>query len=259
MKQISGYVHSFETFGSVDGPGIRFMIFLAGCGMRCQYCHNPDTWRMAAGTKYSVSQILEKALRYRPYWGKKGGITVSGGEPLMQIDFLIELFREAKALGINTALDTSGGNYRNNVLYRERFETLMQFTDLVILDLKEMNPERHLRLTGMENTHILAMAQHISTLGKAMWIRHVLVPERSDYDEDLLALRKFIDTLKTVEKVEVLPYHTLGIYKWADMGREYPLVGIDPPTAERIANANRILVGEGGVNEASHSRAVVFT
>ena len=236
-----GYVHSFETFGSVDGPGIRFVVFLSGCAMRCQYCHNPDTWKMQSGTKYRPADIIEKALRYRPYWGDQGGITVSGGEPLLQMDFVTELFRLAKEKGINTTLDSAGGPYSDNPLFLKRFDQLMSYTDMVLMDIKELNPARHRDLTGIDNTQIIAMAKHLSELKKPIWLRHVLVPQRTDFDEDLLALKKFIDSLDNVQKVEVLPYHTLGAYKWADLGMEYPLDGIDPPTEERVANARRIL------------------
>ncbi|MCL2865090.1 MAG: pyruvate formate-lyase-activating protein [Lachnospiraceae bacterium] len=237
----SGYVHSFETFGSVDGPGIRFVVFLSGCAMRCQYCHNPDTWNMQTGKKFTPKEILESALKYRPYWGKDGGITVSGGEPLLQIDFVTELFRLAKEKGVHTTLDTAGGPYSENPLFQNRFQELMKYTDMVLIDIKELNSERHKELTGIDNAQILAMARHLSDLNKPMWIRHVLVPERTDFDEDLSALQAFINSLHCVEKVEVLPYHTLGVFKWEDMGMEYPLVGIEPPTKTRVENAKKIL------------------
>ena len=243
-----GYVHSFETFGSVDGPGIRFVVFLSGCAMRCQYCHNPDTWKMQSGTKYRPADVIEKALRYRPYWGEQGGITVSGGEPLLQMDFVIELFKLAKAKGVNTTLDTAGGPYSDNPLFQKRFDELMEYTDMVLIDIKEINPERHKLLTGIDNAQIISMAKHLSDLKKPIWLRHVLVPERTDYDEDLYKLKDFIDSLDNVQKVEVLPYHTLGAYKWADLGMEYPLEGIDSPSSARVENARRILGCSGDYN-----------
>lgn len=236
-----GYIHSTESFGSVDGPGVRFVIFTAGCPMRCQFCHNPDTWKMEAGTQYIADELLNKAMKYRSYWGSKGGITVSGGEPLLQIDFLTELFQKAKKEGIHTTIDTSGNPFTREEPFFGKFQKLMEVTDLVMLDIKHIDDEQHKILTGHTNQNILDLAQYLSDTGKPVWIRHVLVPERSDKDEYLEKLHTFIKTLNNVEKVEVLPYHTLGSYKWKEMGMEYPLEGIDPPTKERVENANRIL------------------
>lgn len=235
-------VHSLESFGSVDGPGVRYLIFLQGCRMRCQFCHNPDTWDQNGESQtYTADELLAKALRYRSYWGKDGGITVSGGEPLMQIDFLIEFFQKAKAAGVHTTIDTAGNPFTREEPFFSKFQELMKVTDLLLLDIKEINEERHRRLTGHTNQNILDLARYLSDIGKPVWIRHVLVPERSDYDEDLAALGDFIRTLKNVQKVEVLPYHTLGVFKWETMGKEYPLKGIDPPSPERVKNAERLL------------------
>jgi pyruvate formate lyase activating enzyme len=239
-----GYIHSLESFGSADGPGVRYIIFFSGCAMRCQFCHNPDTWKMHDGTEYSADEVLDKALRYKAYWGEDGGITVSGGEPLLQIDFLTELFAKAKEKGINTCLDTSGNPYTTSEPFHSKFTELMKYTDLVMLDIKHIDDEGHKILTKTSNKNILEMAKELSDMGVAMWIRHVLVPERNDYDEYLLKLREFIDTLKTVKKVEVLPYHTLGVHKWQTLGIPYELEGIDPPTKERVANARKILGAE---------------
>ena len=236
-----GYIHSLESFGSVDGPGVRYVIFLSGCAMRCQFCHNPDTWNMQAGTPYTADELLEKALRYRSYWGSKGGITVSGGEPLLQIDFLLELFTNAKEKGVHTTLDTCGNPFTREEPFFSKFEKLMEVTDLVMLDIKHMDEEQHVLLTGQKNDNILDMAKYLSDTGKSMWIRHVLVPERSDRDDYLWKLHDFIEKLDHVERVEVLPYHTLGVYKWKELGIPYGLEGIEPPTQERIQNANEIL------------------
>ena len=236
-----GYIHSLESFGSVDGPGVRYVIFLSGCAMRCQFCHNPDTWNMQAGTPYTTDELLEKALRYRSYWGSKGGITVSGGEPLLQIDFLLELFTKAKEKGVHTTLDTCGNPFTREEPFFSKFEKLMEVTDLVMLDIKHMDEEQHVLLTGQKNDNILDMAKYLSDTGKSMWIRHVLVPERSDRDDYLWKLHDFIEKLDHVERVEVLPYHTLGVYKWKELGIPYGLEGIEPPTQERIQNANEIL------------------
>ena len=236
-----GYIHSLESFGSVDGPGVRYVIFLSGCAMRCQFCHNPDTWNMQAGTPYTADELLEKALRYRSYWGSKGGITVIGGEPLLQIDFLLELFTKAKEKGVHTTLDTCGNPFTREEPFFSKFEKLMEVTDLVMLDIKHMDEEQHVLLTGQKNDNILDMAKYLSDTGKSMWIRHVLVPERSDRDDYLWKLHDFIEKLDHVERVEVLPYHTLGVYKWKELGIPYGLEGIEPPPQERIQNANEIL------------------
>lgn len=237
----TGYIHSLESFGAADGPGVRYVIFTTGCPMRCQFCHNPDTWKMDKGTPYEVDELLKKALKYKPYWGAEGGITVSGGEPLMQIDFVTELFQKAKAKGVHTTLDTSGNLFTKEEPFFSKFTKLMEYTDLVMLDIKQIDDEQHKILTGFSNKNILEMATYLSDTGKAMWIRHVLVPGGSDNDEYLKRLRAFIDTLKTVTRVDVLPYHTLGTFKWEELGLEYPLKGVNPPTKERVENALEIL------------------
>lgn len=236
-----GYVHSLETFGSVDGPGVRYVIFLSGCAMRCQFCHNPDTWDRNSGTPYEAGALLEKACKYRSYWGSKGGITVSGGEPLLQIDFLTELFCKAKEMGIHTTLDTSGNPFTREEPFFSKWQELMKYTDLLLLDIKHIDDEQHVILTGKSNKNILDMASLLSEMNKPVWIRHVLVPERNDKDEYLHRLADFIGTLKNVERVEVLPYHTLGVFKWEQLKMQYPLAGIEPPDAERIKNAEEIL------------------
>ena len=240
-EQRIGYVHSLESFGSVDGPGVRYIIFLSGCAMRCQFCHNPDTWDIKTGKSYTADELLDMALRYRSYWRDKGGITVSGGEPLLQIDFLTELFRKAKKKGINTTLDTSGNPFTTAEPFYTKWLELMKYTDLVMLDIKHIDDEQHKVLTGHTNRNILEMAKIMYDMGKKMWIRHVLVPERNDTDEYLIRLSEFIKTLNGVEKIEVLPYHTLGVFKWQNLNIPYQLEGIDPPTKERIENANNIL------------------
>lgn len=240
-ENMNGFIHSTESFGSVDGPGVRFVIFVAGCPMRCQFCHNPDTWNMQVGEQKSADELLAQALRYRSYWKDGGGITVSGGEPLLQMDFMIELFQKAKEKGINTTIDTSGAPFTREEPFFGKFNELMKYTDLLLVDIKHIDDEQHKLLTGHTNKNILDMARYLSEIGKPVWIRHVLVPEKSDKDEYLKELYKFIKTLDNVEKVEVLPYHTFGEYKWKELGYDYPLAGIEPPTKERIKNANEIL------------------
>ena len=234
-------VHSVESFGSVDGPGIRFVIFLKGCAMRCQYCHNPDTWDRAGGNLRSVDDVLTQALRYRSYWGEKGGITVSGGEALLQIQPLTELFHKAKNLGINTCLDTSAQPFSRKDGRFSAFEALMKYTDLVLLDIKHIDNDAHKRLTGWENENILDCARYLSDIHKPVWIRHVLVPGINDDDESLHRLRSFIDTLSNVERVEVLPYHDLGVYKWEQLGIPYKLTDVKSPTEESVLHARKIL------------------
>ena len=195
---VKGAIHSIETFGSVDGPGVRFVIFLKGCAMRCQYCHNPDTWKCWEPDTDSEA-LLKRAMRYRSYWGKNGGITVSGGEPLLQIDFLLDLFQKAKKENIHTVL------------------------------------------TGKSNRNILDLAKYLSDIGKPVWIRHVLVPGINDSDEDLQKLDTFLQTLHNVARVEILPYHTLGAYKWEELGYTYALKDVLPPDKALVKHANELL------------------
>ena len=194
---------------------------------------------MGGGDEVTADEILKRALRFKPYWGKDGGITISGGEPLLQIDFVIELFKKAKELGINTCIDTAGNPFTKEEPFFSKFEELMKYTDLLLLDLKEINPTRHKDLTGFDNSNIIEMAKYLSEINKPVWIRHVLVPEHSDFDEDLDALGDFIDTLSNVDRVEILPYHTLGKFKWENLGIPYTLESISPPSAERIENAKQ--------------------
>ncbi|VQC25903.1 pyruvate formate-lyase-activating enzyme [Streptococcus pneumoniae] len=207
--QVTGMVHSTESFGSVDGPGIRFIVFLQGCHMRCQYCHNPDTWAMESNKsrERTVDDVLTEALRYRGFWGNKGGITV----------------------------------FRNKPRYLEKFDKLMAVTDLVLLDIKEINEEQHKIVTSQTNKNILACAQYLSDIGKPVWIRHVLVPGLTDRDDDLIELGKFVKTLKNVDKFEILPYHTMGEFKWRELGIPYSLEGVKPPTADRVKNAKKLM------------------
>ncbi len=239
--EIKGAVHSLESFGSVDGPGIRYVIFLKGCEMRCKFCHNPDTWKITDENMQSADELITKALKYQEYWGEDGGITVSGGDPLVQIDFLLELFKKAKINKINTALDTSAQPFTREEPFFGKFKELMKNTDLVLLDIKHINEKEHIKLTGKTNKNILDCAKYLSDIGKPVWIRHVLVPGISDKDEYLNELADFLKGLKNIKKIEVLPYHTLGVFKWKELGIPYSLEGIDPPTTERIENARKIL------------------
>ena len=236
-----GAIHSLESFGSVDGPGVRYVIFLQGCAMRCRYCHNADTWDPSTELWMEADELLDKAERYRSYWREDGGITVSGGEALLQIDFMIELFIKAKQRDINTVLDTSAQPFSRREPFFTKFKELMKHTDLVLLDLKHIDDEQHQLLTGHSNKNILDCAEYLSEIGKPVWIRHVLVPGITDDDRYLHRTAQFIGTLKNVQKIEVLPYHSLGAYKWKELGMEYSLEGVESPTPERVKNAQDIL------------------
>lgn len=239
---VTGRIHSVESFGAVDGPGLRYVVFTQGCLLRCQYCHNADTWKIGNGKEMTVQEIMDDVLSYLPFFeASGGGITVSGGEPLLQMDFLIELFKECKKHGIHTTIDSSGGPFNRRPNFMEKLDELLQYTDLILLDLKHIDSEKHKFITGMTNEHILDFAQYLSEKNIPVWIRHVLVPTLTDFDEDLLRLADFIKTLNNVEKIEVLPYHKLGVYKWESLGLEYKLKDVEPPSQERVENAKRIL------------------
>ncbi|MDF2924937.1 MAG: hypothetical protein K0R57_3851 [Paenibacillaceae bacterium] len=234
---VTGRIHSLETFGTVDGPGIRFVLFMQGCALQCMYCHNPDSWNPSAGKPMTVEQVLSEIEPYLTYYeGSEGGLTVTGGEPTLQPIFVAQLFREVHARWkLHTALDTSGFNDASHL------EELLAETDLVLLDLKQINREKHIKLTGQPNDRILKFARWLSDNGKKMWVRHVLVPGITDDEEDLLGLGRFIGTLQTVEKVEILPYHQMGVYKWEQLGKAYPLEGVPTPTEAEVARAKRLI------------------
>lgn len=242
---MNGNIHSIETFGTVDGPGIRYIIFTQGCLLRCQFCHNADTWEIGTGKQMSVSDIMNDLESYLPFIkASGGGITVSGGEPLLQIPFLTTLFKECKKRGIHTTIDSSGGCYSNATVFQEQLKELLNYTDLVLLDLKHIDKQKHKKLTGLTNDHILAFARFLSERKIPVWIRHVLVPTITDDEQDLKNLGAFISSLDNVEKIEVLPYHKLGVYKWEALGFEYPLNDIEPPNEEEVETAYRLLTNE---------------
>ena len=240
-KKVSGKIHSVETLGAADGPGLRFVLFLQGCGLRCKYCHNPDTWAACNAERTATAEdIANEIIRYKNYFGKKGGVTVSGGEPLLQLDFLTELFKILTQHGIHTAIDTSGAPYNE---YDPRYKELLALTDLVILDIKHIDDLKCRELTGTGNVATKKFAKTLSDNGVAMWIRQVLVPGLTDDENDLKRTREWINTLKTVERVEVLPYHTLGKTKYEQLGLSYPLGDTPIPTREQIDKAKAILIG----------------
>ncbi|MGN0851782.1 MAG: pyruvate formate-lyase-activating protein [Kiritimatiellia bacterium] len=238
MAAETGRIHSFETFAAADGPGVRFLVFLSGCPFRCAYCHNPDTWARPAAFAMTAAQTLERALRYRAYWGSDGGITVSGGEPMQQAAFAAELFELAHAAGVNTCLDTAAGPFAAE---DHAIRRLLAAADTVLLDLKHIDGARHRALTGCGNEPVLACARYLAGIGKPVWIRHVLVPGVTDDADDLRRLGAFIRTLPNVVRVDVLPYHALGAAKWRNLGLAYRLDGVSAPTPASLARARDLL------------------
>ncbi len=237
MTMVTGRVHSLETFGTVDGPGIRFVLFMQGCLMQCQYCHNPDTWNLDGGKVMQLEEVLAEIEPYLNYYRSSGGgLTVSGGEPTLQAPFVKALFRAVKERwNLHTTLDSNGYNDG------EKIHELLEVTDLVMLDLKHINDDKHRKLTGVSNERTLKLARWLSDHGRKMWIRHVFVHGIHDSEEDLLALGEFIGTLNGVEKFEILPYHQMGIYKWQSLGRIYPLDGVPSPTEAEVERAYRLI------------------
>ncbi len=233
---VKGRIHSFESFGTLDGPGIRFVVFMQGCPLRCLYCHNRDTWDVKGGTEYTPEDVIDKLKKYIEYIKfSGGGITVTGGEPTLQAEFVYEVFKQAKELNIHTALDTSG------FVEIEKVKKLLDCTDLVLLDIKHAVEGKHREITGVGNEKIKTFAQYLSSKGILIWIRYVLIPGLTDDDKDLYAASEFIKELKTVEKVEVLPYHSMGLYKWEELGEKYELEGLREPTAQEVKKAHQIL------------------
>lgn len=229
-------VHSTESFGTVDGPGIRFVLFLQGCHLKCKYCHNRDTWDINGGEYKSLDDIFDKIINYKNYIYPNGGVTVTGGEPLLQVKFLIELFEKLKKENIHTCIDTSG-----MVSLTDDIKHLLSLTDLVLLDIKHINTEKSKELVGFNNEKELAFAEYLSNNNIHMWIRQVLIPGYTDDEEDLLKLKDFISNLKTVDKVEVLPYHDMGKYKWKKLEVNYELENVRPANDEDIIKAKKIL------------------
>ena len=229
-------VHSIESFGTVDGPGIRFVLFLQGCHLQCKYCHNRDTWNMNGGDYKSLDEIYNKIINYKNYIYPNGGVTVTGGEPLLQVHFLISLFEKLKNDGIHTCIDTSG-----MVSISKDIQQLLSLTDLILLDIKHIDNEKCKALVGVGNTLELNFARYLSDNNIPMWIRQVIVPGFTDSKEDLLKLKEFILSLKTVERVELLPYHNMGAYKWKNLGETYSLENVSPATSNDIERAMKIL------------------
>lgn len=240
---MEGMIHSIETFGTVDGPGVRYVVFVKGCPMRCQFCHNPDTWEMAGGTKKTADEILEDYDRYVPFL-KGGGLTVTGGEPLVQIDFLLELFEKAKKKGIHTCLDTSGIMFRrDDPEILAKYERLMECTDLIMLDIKHIDPEEHLKLTAQPCDNIFDFLKYIDEKEKVIWIRHVLVPGITLIPEYLERLGRFMAEFKHIKALDVLPYHDMGKEKYKKLGIDYVLKDVKPVTTDEAIKAREIILG----------------
>lgn len=242
-------IHSIESFGTVDGPGIRFVAFLQGCPLRCLYCHNPDTWSPSAPCRYELTpeELVEEACRYRRFI-RNGGVTVSGGEPLLQAEAVRHYFRLCREQGLHTALDTSGAVGGAKAL------AVLDYTDLLLLDIKSPLPAEHVRLTGVRGDQTLRLLDEAERRGVGVWIRHVLVPGVTDSEESVRALASLVRPYRTVSKVELLPYHTMGVFKYRESGIPYPLEGVEPLGADRLAWARRIVEEELGASVAGSPR-----
>lgn len=239
MNKSQGNIHSIETFGTVDGPGIRFVVFMQGCPMRCAYCHNPDTWEFGVNKKMSVKEILTKYDNVKEFL-KGGGLTVTGGEPLSQLDFVSELFKQAKQKGIHTALDTSGALFSKTNI--DKFDKLLENTDLVLLDIKHINSEEHHKLTGFPNGNILEFAKYLSNLNIPVWIRHVVIPGVTFNKKYLTQLGEFLATLNNIKALDILPYHNMGVVKYENLNIPYKLKGIAPLKKEQAMEARTIIL-----------------
>lgn len=239
---MTGHIHSIESFGTVDGPGVRMVVFFKGCPMRCQYCHNPDTWEMTGGTDMTVEEVLNQYESSRHFY-RGGGITATGGEPLLQLDFLTELFEAARKRDIHTCLDTSGITFRRDEPeYLKKLDRLLSSTCLVMLDIKHIDPEKHKPLTGHSNEGILDFARYLEEKQIPVWIRHVVVPQLTDQKEDLYRLGCFIGGLKNVKALDVLPYHDMGKVKYESLGLPYPLKEVPPMSKEGALAAKKIIL-----------------
>jgi pyruvate formate lyase activating enzyme len=236
---MTGRIHSIESCGTVDGPGIRLVVFMQGCPMRCLYCHNPDTWDFNAGKEITAREILIEYEKNKAFY-TGGGITVTGGEPLLQIEFVTELFKAAKDKNIHTCLDTSGITFSKEKT--EVFDRLTEVTDLVLLDIKHIDDDEHKKLTGCSNKAVLDFAEYLDSKEVSMWIRHVAVPGITIDNKYLYELGLFIGGLKNVKALDVLPYHTMGTHKYKTLGIEYPLAGIPAAEKQDTAEARKIII-----------------
>lgn len=232
---VEGYIHSIESMGTVDGPGIRFVIFTQGCPLRCQYCHNPDTWKLKEGEKVSTDSLIKKIKKIKPYIERSGGgITISGGEPTMQLDFILDLLKKAKAEGLHTAVDTSG------FVEAAKFKKLLPYLDLVLLDIKTMDDLKHRDLTGVSNQKTLNIVELLEAEEQPYWIRQVIVPGITDDLKEIQEFADYLQSKKYLKKIELLPYHELGKHKWENLGLEYKLAAVEPPSEKKMAELNSV-------------------
>ncbi|WP_394130064.1 pyruvate formate lyase 1-activating protein [Shewanella maritima] len=239
-----GRIHSIESFGTVDGPGIRYIVFMQGCLMRCQYCHNRDTWDLDGGKQVSVDDLMQQVLSYKPFLESSGGgVTASGGEAILQANFVADLFKACKASGIHTCLDTNGFVRK----YEAVIDELLNHTDLVLLDIKQMDDQKHIDLTKVSNQRTLQFAQYLANRGQKTWIRYVVVDGFTQDEQSAIELAEFIKPMGNIEKVELLPYHQLGEHKWANYGEEYSLKDVKPPSTE-VMDKIKAIFTERGIN-----------
>ena len=239
---MDGFVHSLESFGTVDGPGIRFVVFLQGCPLRCLYCHNPDTWEKGKGNRISADELLREYDKNRDFY-KRGGITVTGGEPLLQLDFVTELFEKAKKKGIHTCLDTSGITFiKSSEKALAGFDRLLECTDLVMLDIKHIDPEDHMKLTGADNRNVLSFAEYLEEKGKPFWVRHVIVDGWTNKKDELIRLGRYLAGFTCLKALDVIPYHTMGEAKYESLGIDYPLKGVEATTVASAVKAKSYIM-----------------
>lgn len=240
-NEIKGYIHSIESFGTVDGPGTRYVVFFQGCPLRCLYCHNPDTWEMKGGKEVTVEDLLDDFKKKEAFY-KNGGITVTGGEPLLQIDFVTELFKECKKRGIHTNIDTSGITFSENTL--EKFDELIKYTDLVMLDIKHIDKDKHKELTRSDNENILNFLAYLNESKIDVWIRHVVLENEFDDEIYLKRLGKFLGQFDNIKAIDMLSYHTMGVSKYESMELKYPLEGLEKTSKEKTIEARNIVLKE---------------
>lgn len=232
-----GRIHSFESMGLVDGPGIRNVVFMQGCSLRCAFCHNPDTWLLGGGTEVDSHELIKKIIRFKPYFKDNGGVTFSGGEPLLQPDFLIEMLKLCRENGINTAVDTAGYGLG-------KYEEILKYTDLVLLDIKHVDDQGFKNLTGKDKSGFNEFLQAAQRAGTKLWIRHVVVPGITDSEDHIKKLAQIIKGIKNVEKIELLPYHTLGVQKYTQLGIPYRLKDTDEMDRDELAELEQLLKAE---------------
>ena len=241
-KEIKGRIHSFETFGTVDGPGIRFVVFMQGCNFRCKFCHNPDTWFKDGGKEYTAEEVFESILKYKTYYdSSKGGLTISGGEPLLQIQYVTELFKLAKQNNIHTAIDTAGDTDMQGEESINNLDELLKYTDLVLLDIKEIDENRHIELTGKSNKNTLMFAEYLNKKNIPVIIRYVYIPGVNDSQDTLNGLKELKNKLNNIQEIDVLGYHKMGEYKWKELGIKNEFEQIEPPTGEEVEKTKRYL------------------